>query len=257
LTWGGAVEMLRKLFRSKEDKLFRYLLENENLLEKGFNSVQIKDIREFGMLRCDAKFEVVNNQLIAEFGFSDFDLVAGDIEQYTKLSVVKEKGNISLDSSGKKVRVNKELLKKLMDKYEYILSNYQQDQETRYQLFIERLVNRDYKPKEHIIGTQGIEEGKELILSTEANIELIFSRLSQDKVISVKDSEQLYLRNLEYSLEQEAFVNAKVRKLAIPANEKEKLISFIKQFIDSKEVTKLFTEEELLLLKINDWGNVK
>ncbi|QJX80938.1 hypothetical protein [Priestia megaterium] len=251
------MRLLQKLFQSREDKLFRYLLKNENLLEKGFNSVHIKDIREFGMLRCDAKFEVVNSRLIAEFGFSDFDLVAGNIEQYTKLSVVKEGDVISLESSGKKVRVNKELLKRLMDKFEYILNNYQQDQETRYQLFIERLLKRDYRPKEHIIGTQGIEEGKELILSTDTDIDLVFSRLSQGKVISVKDSEQLYLRNLEYSLEQAAFVNAKVRKLAIPADEKEKLISFIKQFIDSREVKRLFTEEELLLLKINDWGNVE
>lgn len=251
------MRLLQKLFQSREDKLFRYLLENENLLEKGFNSVHIKDIREFGMLRCDAKFEVVNSRLIAEFGLSDFDLVAGNIEQYTKLSVVKEGDVISLESSGKKVRVNKVLLKRLMDKFEYILNNYQQDQETRYQLFIERLLKRDYRPKEHIIGTQGIEEGKELILSTDTDIDLVFSRLSQGKVISVKDSEQLYLRNLEYSLEQAAFVNAKVRKLAIPADEKEKLISFIKQFIDSREVKRLFTEEELLLLKINDWGNVK
>ncbi|MEM4992091.1 hypothetical protein WKH56_06085 [Priestia sp. SB1] len=251
------MKLLQKLFQSKEDKLFRYLLGNENLLEKGYNSVHIKDIREFGMLRCDAKFEVVNSRVIAEVGFSDFDLAAGNIEQYTKLSVVKEGDAISLESSGKKVRVNKELLMKLMNKYECILNNYQQGQETRYQHFIEKLINGDYNHKEHIIGTQGIEEGKELILSTDTNIDLVFSRLSQGMVIRVKDSEQLYLRNLEYSLEQEAFVNAKVRKLAISADEKEKLISFIKQFIDSREVKRLFTEEELLLLKINDWGSLK
>ncbi|NGY88147.1 hypothetical protein F6Y05_34570 [Bacillus megaterium] len=68
------MKLLQNLFQSKEDKLFRYLLGNENLLEKGYNSVHIKDIREFGMLRCDAKFEVVNSRLIAEFDFSDFDL---------------------------------------------------------------------------------------------------------------------------------------------------------------------------------------
>lgn len=248
------MKLLRRLFESKENKLFKYLLEKDNLLEKGFNSLEIKSLREFGMLRCNAKFEIVDGKVIAEFVFSEFELIAGNLSQYTTLFVQKEKEEISISTSGRKLRINKVLLRQVLEKYEGVLGAYQEGQETRYRQFIKALVNGEYTYKEQTVGSQGIEEGKEMVLKTSTGIHLVFFRESQGLLINVKDSEQLYLRSLDYKMDKEAFVNARVRKLSIPADEKEQLITFIKKFIDSKEVSKLFTEEELLLLKINEWG---
>lgn len=243
--------LLKRMFESKENKVIRYLAANESILENGYNSAEIKGLRGTGMLRCNVCFELCQGKVKAEFILSDFELNSGVMQQYTK--IITEKGNekIKYSCEGREIKLDNKLLMSVLDKYQKILTEYQEDEEIKYRLFIKSLLSGQYTVKERTISSKGIEIGKELLFNTGQDNSLVLSREARSLLIKVKDINQLYLRNLEYSLKKEEFVNAMIRKLNIPNDEKESLISFIKQYIESKNVERLFTEEEILLSKIN------
>lgn len=243
------MKFLKKLFESKENKLLRNLVSvDETKIKKGFYTLETGFMNS--PYSCQVKFEMVNGEPVLHLTFNqhkpDFPS-----EWYGSATFTQVAGSVHTEHKGMGVRLNKELVKELMDKFKMLLLDYQANQEERYVQFIKELSSGSYSFKEQVIGSEGIEEGKELILSTNQGINLIFTRESKSLLIKVKDSEELYLRSLEYSMDKETFVNAKVRKLNISSEDKEELISFVKDYLDSKNVTMLFTEEELLLSKIN------
>lgn len=247
------MEFLKKLFESKENKLLRNIISvSEMKIKKGFYTLELDYINPTRPNGCSVKFEMLNGEQNLNLVFTERKQhLAMLSEEYAFVTFNRVDGNINSSFKGVGVRLNKTLVKDLMDKFEMLLTDYQANQEERYMQFIKELSSGNFSFKERVIGAEGIEEGKELVLSTDQGINLIFTRESKSLLIKVKDSEELYLRSLEYSMDKETFVNAKVRKLNISSEEKEELISFVKEYLDSKDVTMLFTEEELLLSKIN------
>jgi hypothetical protein len=240
------MNLLQKWFENKENKVLRkMLLLEEHQLRKRFSSIEVPVV-SYGSKICNAKFEIVDDKQKLIMSFNDCDSPTKCGEMY----ITRSGEDMLIKRSGKSVNVKKELITQLMGKFENIIFEYQEDEETRYSHFIKNLVAGNYKIKENTLVSEGIQAGKEIVLTTNQGIDLIFSWEPKSLLIKVKDSVLLYLRSLEYSMEQENFVNAKVRKLNITREEKEDLIGFVKSFIDSKDIEMLFSEEEILLSEI-------
>lgn len=246
------MKLLKRLFESKENNLMNQLLElDEYGLKKGYYSIDLKTPIKLGMNQCNGHFEMVDDKMTMKFDFFKYFIETGLSMEYATLFLIDTDEGLKVEHKGKNVRIDKKLIRKIKQRYEKILLGYQADQETRYVQFIKCLLEGSYNVQEKTIGSEGIEEAKELTFITDQGINLIFTREADSLLIKVKDSQQLYIRSLEYGLIDETFVSAKVRKINIPAEDKEQLMSFVKEYLSSKEVVRFFTEEEILLSKIN------
>lgn len=233
---------IKRFFVRKENKMLKKLLVSDTrFLKKGYNFLETENELNFGDTECSMQFGLVDNTPIMELSFKDQSLKGQ--KESANVVVEMNQSHIAVECDDK-LKLNKKVLTDLMVKYSNTLKVYQDNQMERYKQFIKELRSGEYSVKENLLEGQ---KGKVLTLLTNQGFHLHFSREMNSLLIQIRDSEELYLKRLDYSLEKESFVNATTRKIDISTESKEDLIAFIQEFIDSKHIFKLFDDRELLI----------